>query len=343
VMGLRMMLTVRVLVICSFFFVHCFQQAQAEEIGHWHEIHFNSNSAVNFHHFLFEMARTGEDLKAQGWKRNLSNDELNQLSNILSYYKENLINRGRSAMRTDPELLAISRELTQYVQGRAVRFQNPKYQELFEKSFPIYADLLWQRDNSHNKQWLNNLLPLLDKYGDSIQAKLETKLEHSLFSTKRHTVDIVYRPGHENGAFTLDTSYTVINSFRSDYSNLASLEMIFHEIAHASATDTLFNKIMTTFKQEKVEQSTGIWHPIMFYTVGNIVEQTLEQDHVKYVQYGSKQGIFTQGYFSQFTPYIDKYWAPHMDSNEPMDTAILKIAQEISLFSDKTAKAAALK
>ncbi|QSX40341.1 hypothetical protein [Shewanella cyperi] len=333
-----MRLAVKALVICGCFLVHGLQQAQAEEIGQWHEIHFNSNPAVNFHHFLFEMARTGEDLKTQGWKRDLSKDELDRLSSIVAYYKEHLITRGRSAMRTDPESLAISRELTQYTPGRTLRFENPDYQALFEKSFPIYADLLWQRDDASNKLWLSNLLPLLEKYGNSIQARVEAKLEHPLFSAKQHKVDIVYRPGHKNGAFTLEIPYTAINSFRSDYSGLASLEMIFHEVSHSSATDTLFDKVMATFKQEGVENSTAIWHPIMFYTVGTIVEQTLAQDHIQYIQYGSKQGIFTEGYFSSSTPYIEKYWAPHMDNNERMDATIASIAKEMHLAADKTAK-----
>ncbi|WP_281212648.1 hypothetical protein [Shewanella insulae] len=332
---MKLAVAVKVLVICSLSFAHYLQQAQAKEIGQWHEIHFNSNSAVNFHHFLFEMARTKEDIQAQGWKRNLSNNEVRQLSNILSYYKENLTNRGRSAMRTDPELLALSSELTQYTEERTLKFHSPEYQELFENSFPIYLDLLWQQHHSHNQLWLNNLLPLLDKYGDSIQTKIEAKLEHQLFTAKKHAVDIVYRPGHRNGAFTLDTPYTMINSFRSDYRGLASLEMIFHEVAHTSATNILFDKIKTTFKQQGVEKSTSIWHPIMFYTVGTIVEQTLAQDQIQYVQYGTKQGIFTRGYFSSFTLYIEKYWTSHMDSKAPMDATINKIAQEIGLRASK--------
>ncbi|MBM7072904.1 hypothetical protein JQC92_12825 [Shewanella sp. 202IG2-18] len=287
----------------------------AAEIGRWNQLQFNSNPAVNFHHFIFEMARTEEDIKAQGWKHELTKQEQKNLTTLIAYYKTNFVGKGRSPMRKLPALKDVSKSLTKYKQGSAITLSNKQHLALFNQAFPIYKSNLWKQHDKYNKTWLNALVPKLNKYGSKIQSRLEDKFEMPLFSVKQHPVDIVYRPGHRNGAFTHEWPYTLINSYRDGYKGNASLEMIFHEVAHANAEKKLHQSIRTQFDKIGLKRERDIWHPILFYIVGKTTEDVLADSGIEYSQYAS-DGIFNRGYFKKFTPDVMTYWKPYLIKNE---------------------------
>ncbi|RLV59948.1 hypothetical protein D5018_09720 [Parashewanella curva] len=302
----------------------------AKEIGSWNQIKFKSNPAVNLHHFIFEVARTGNDITEQGWQDSLTQQEQAQLRELVAYYKSNFIGKRRSAMRTMPWLQNVSRSLTQYQDGMRIQLENKKHLELFKQAFPIYKSKLWQTHDEYNKAWLSDLLVKLNKYGLKIQTRLEDRFEAPLFAANEHPVDIVYFAGHRNGAFTHEWPYTMINSSRSDYQGYASLEMIFHEVTHAHAESNLSKTITSEFNKLGLEQNRNIWHPIQFYIVGKTTEEVLANNGIKYTQYATNT-IFKRGYFSKFTPTVMKYWHGYPTAkNASLKEVVIGMAQGMS-------------
>ncbi|WP_133405979.1 hypothetical protein [Parashewanella tropica] len=305
----------------------------AKEIGTWNQIKFKSNPAINLHHFVFEMARTGNDITEQGWQDSLTQQEQAQLRELVAFYKNNFFGKRRSAMRTMPWLQNVSRSLTQYHDGMSIQLENKRHLKLFKQVFPTYKNKLWHKHDEYNKAWLSDLLVKLNKYGLKIQTRLEDRFEAPLFAANEHPVDIVYFAGHRNGAFTHEWPYTMINSSRSDYQGYASLEMIFHEVTHAHAESNLSKTIATELDKVGLKQERYIWHPIQFYIVGKTTEKVLAEQGIKYSQYATDT-IFRRGYFAKFTPTVMKYWHGYPTvKNASLKEVVIDMAQGMSAKS----------
>jgi len=300
---------------------------KADTVGHWRQVNFNSNQAINFHHLLFDMARTHKPLAEYQWPSGLSTEEVALLRRLTSFYQQHFVSLGRSAMRAALPLQHMTKALTTYSVGNALTLPIQSLQADFVRGLSLYQKHLWPQHDRQNKLWVVKLINLLKTYGSPIQTRLEQQLESPLFTGVTHPVDVVFYPGHKNGAFTQDWPYSMLNSSQSSYQGLAALEMFFHEISHASAADKLFELIQTKFAQQGLQAFQDIWHPILFNLVGQTTKAALAQNKVKYREYAQVQDIYNRGYFSQFTPFIHSSWKA--TDTWPLTERIQNLAQHI--------------
>jgi hypothetical protein len=96
--------------------------------------------------------------------------------------------------------------------------------------------------------------------------------------------------------------------------------MLFHEASH-----TTFSKIFQTMgseakAQNKLYRRRDLWHAVLFYTVGTMVERRIPG----YTQYAVKNGLFERSW-PGVPEMLEKDWKPYLDGKIDMITAIRRM------------------
>ena len=173
------------------------------------------------------------------------------------------------------------------------------------------------------------MAPKIELYGEKIEKKLKLLFQSELITKNVHLVDVVYKPGTKQGAYTSSrSSQTVINSTTKDSQAWFSLEIIYHEISHAvsvSRHSKLRNLITSVFKRNGLEDEIGIWHPLQFYTVGEVVKEAITAQAPNYMPYANYNGLYNGSW--DYESIITKHWKPYLEGKVTMEIAINNIAK----------------
>lgn len=173
-------------------------------------------------------------------------------------------------------------------------------------------------------------------YSEEIEKRLKGLFQSELITKNIHLVDVVYKPGTKQGAYTSGRNgQTIINSTSKDYQSWFSLEMICHEISHAVSLgreSKLRKLISSVFKLNGLEGEIGIWHPIQFYTVGEVVKETISGKVPNYMPYANYNGLYKGSW--HYENIIIKYWKPYIKGNVTMEIAIDNIAKQLLIQRD---------
>jgi hypothetical protein len=303
----------------------------AQEIQRWNGIVFNSNLEVNFHHFLYELARDDKYFQSILNSENLTQHEIKTLKESVTLYKNQLGKRHILFSRGEIP------QMTNVVLTRQNLDINTSISNAFLSSKQIYLNYFWEKHNLQNKIWTENLIPKLEHYGDSISKKLTFLFQSELVIGNSHRVDVVYKAGLTQGAYTSGRNrQTVINSANEDYQNWYSLEMTFHEISHAislSRDSKLRRVISSIFKSNGLESGIGIWHPIQFFTIGEVTREVISDQAPNYVPYAMHNNLFEKSW--DYENILIQFWNPYIDGKVTMETAVENIAKQLLLQKDK--------
>ncbi|AWF82662.1 hypothetical protein BTJ40_18625 [Microbulbifer sp. A4B17] len=296
----------------------------------WHSVNFESEPQLNMHLFLYELARDEDlydTLKDEG---GLSFEEQALFDHAISEYRKYGANKNIHILRSDSEIADLTALLLVSNPVGPDSVDNILYARINEISI-IYKTKLWKLHHERNLKWYLDLKSKLDIYGDTISSSLEALFDEKLVADE-HTVNIVYKPGMRQGATTSGRSFqTVINSTYPDYSDWYALEMFFHEISHANSVgrnSKLQQIISTEFSRLGLDNHKGIWHPIQFYTVGEVVKKVISKDVSEYVPYAEVRGLYTGRW--DYKMVLDQNWKPYLDGEVSMETAVENIASALS-------------
>ncbi|WDE04790.1 hypothetical protein SG34_026335 [Thalassomonas viridans] len=284
---------------------------------------FYSNIEVNLHHFLYELARDENQLQQLQNNPALTNKQKARFSHAAQFYKTRYIDKKEHLVWSDAEL----GRFTALLNNRATpENNNSELQQIFHDLLPLYQQSLWPQHFKQNQHWQRQLATKLDKYGQQIQTALEQAFQSPLVVIAQHPVDIVYKAGIRQGAYTTGrVPHTTINSTDADYAGWAALEMLFHELSHAVAVNRN-SKLSQLIKAEFTDSKVRVWHPILFYTVAQVVKQAIAAEHPNYVSYAGKQDLYMQGWGVDEAVLI-KYWQPYLEGKVTMAQAIKNLAR----------------
>lgn len=300
------------------------------EVGSWGEVVFRSDPLLNLHLFLYEMARDENALKEFRSGGSINSEDLPYFEKAIEEYRELGAERNIHIIRSDSEVAELTGVLLNRQNIDIEISQDSLYRHVVNVA-PIYKRNLWEMHSAKNLEWLRGLQVKLDKYGGEISQELE-----KLFSEKLvdgvHTVNITYKPGLRQGATTSGRSFqTIINSSYPDYSGWFALEMFFHELSHVNSVSRksrLQKLIVSEFDKYSLEQHKKIWHPIHFYTVGEVVKRAISKEEPKFIAYAKANGLYV-GHWD-YKVILDRYWMPYLDGLVSMEQAIENIAKELS-------------
>ncbi|WP_226649224.1 hypothetical protein [Microbulbifer variabilis] len=296
----------------------------------WRAVSFKSEPLLNLHLFLYELARDKHFYTTFKKEGEISDNELHLFDAAVRDYIKQGADRNIHIIMSNDEMA----DLTAMILGGDANGTEPANNALYDHvqaPSTIYDKTLWGHHRESNLEWVQSLRVKLDVYGDSIFDRLESLFGEKLI-VKGHTVNVVYKPGMRQGATTSGRNFqTIINSTYPDYADWFALEMFFHEISHANAVrrESKLQKIIAKeFNPLGLDDKKGIWHPIQFYTVGQVVKSEISEDVKNYIPYAEMKGLYVGSW--DYKSLLDQYWMPYLDGEVSMEQAIRNIALALS-------------
>ncbi|WP_046005126.1 hypothetical protein [Pseudoalteromonas rubra] len=186
-----------------------------------------------------------------------------------------------------------------------------------------YRDEIWPQHRAQNQAWTQQSIALLDKYGEQVCSRLSDIFGTRVIVAQQHRVLTVARPFTHGGAFTSGRNLiTFINSYQAGFKDWFALEMLFHEVAHTSFPDSpLYQALQSRAKEQgKQAEFKSLWHPMLFYIVGEVTRQTLAEQGHAFVPYAHWKGL----YKNRQDPLakLNQYWQPYMAGQVSQQQAI---------------------
>ncbi len=286
-------------------------------------LHFEFHSAflMNLHHFLVDAARHPGRIDAVKWSVPPTADEMAAMHEAVAFYATTF---GKRDLLFDDQLRDIKHALARADDARqqADGLGLPRaLAAALARAAPAYARCLWASQDRVNRDWIARVQVLEDRYGTQIQPRLERIFESRFPASIRD--DIVVTTGTFTGAYTDEPPpQTVMPSGWDEYGGLASLEMIWHEAAHAGLGDKLESLIETEAHAMRREPPANLWHAALFEAVGTTVSDVLAHDGViDYVEYAEKNGVYSRAW-PTYMPWLRNEWKTWLDGRGSLKGAV---------------------
>jgi hypothetical protein len=285
------------------------------------QFRFHSAFLMNLHHFLVDAARHPGRIDAVKWSAPPTADEMLAMHEAVAFYATTF---GHRDLLFDEQLRGIKRALVraddarQQADGLGLP---PALTAMLDRAAPAYARCLWESHDRTNHEWIAHVQVLQARYGGQIQARLERIFESRFPASIRD--DVVVTTGTFTGAYTdAPPPLTVLASGRDEYGGLASLEMIWHEAAHAGPSDKLESLIEREAHAMGRELPENLWHAALFDAVGVTTSDVLARDgRPGYVEYAEKNGVHQRAW-PQYVPLLHDAWRAWIADRGSMKAAV---------------------
>ena len=298
---------------------------------------FHSAFWLNLHHFLYEQAIFSAGDSTRRMARNTRPVTLDALSGYQrsvikaarAFYRDSVI---ESSLLFNRRLGEIDRELGRLEQTEGVIGQIGwrALEALLDEMAPIYATYWWPRHDAANRAHVEALEPLVAEYGEAIATE-QTAVLIAEWPEEPIRVDVV-EFANWAGAYTrTDPTRILISSTAGRGDDHGNLETVFHEAGHGMIGRTrgpVSEAIGRAFTEAGKEPPRSLWHPLLFFTVGEIVARQLAEDGVEdFVPYADRYGLYS-GEWGKAHSLLLVYWPAYMAGEATLDDAVEKIAAE---------------
>ncbi len=285
------------------------------------QFQFHSAFLMNLHHFLIDAARHPGRIDAVAWSEPPTADEMLAMHEAVAFYATSF---GKRDLLFDDQLrdikhaLANAGDARQQADGLGLP---PALAAMLDRAAPVYARCLWPSQDRTNREWVTHVQVLEARYGAQIQARLERIFESRFPASIRD--DVVVTTGTFVGAYTdAPPPLTVIPSGWDEYGGLASLEMIWHEAAHAGPSDQLESLIEREADAMGRKLPENLWHAALFDAVGITTADVLARNgRPGYVEYAEKNGVYRRAW-PQYVPLLHDEWRAWIAGRGSMKAAV---------------------
>lgn len=285
------------------------------------QFEFHSAFLMNLHHFLVDAARHQGRIDAEKWSVPPTANEMLAMHEAITFYATSFGERDLlfdDQLRNVKHALARADDERQQADGLGLP---PALTAVLDRAAPVYARCLWGSQDRTNREWIAHVQVLQARYGAQIQARLERIFESHFPASIRD--DVVLTTGTFSGAYTdAPPPQTVLPSGWDEYGGLASLEMIWHEAAHAGPSDKLESLIEREAHAMGRAIPENLWHAALFDAVGITTSAVLARDGKPgYVQYAEKNGVYQRAW-PQYVPLLHDEWRAWIDDRGSMKAAV---------------------
>ncbi|WP_444924786.1 hypothetical protein ACJJH9_07305 [Microbulbifer sp. DLAB2-AF] len=318
------------LIFLSFVFPVLAEEKPSGQLDSWRLVSFKNEPLLNLHLYLYELARDKNLYVALKKEEGIVADQLYLFERAINDYITHGAEKNINIIRSSGEVADLTAMLLSGTPIDSESVNNSLYAHLQELS-TLYNEKMWGLHRESNFRWYLSLREKLDVYGDPIASRLEDLFGEKLL-VNAHTVNIVYKPGMRQGATTSGrSSQTIINSTYSDYSGWLALEMFFHELTHANSVNRkskLQGIISSEFDKYHLKAHKHIWHPIQFYTVGEVVRRVISEEEPNFTDYATLNGLYVGRW--NYKSLLDKHWMPYLNGLVSMEEAVADLAKNLS-------------
>ena len=319
--------------------VSCLAQTPSPSPNSQKIFDFHSDFWINLHHFLYLVALSEKTPKGPhpATMNQVDVETLNTLSEneraawnqAVSYYADSMIEHD---LLFDENMGGLKNQLEDAGTSRDLASANlpAELKQVLLKAAPIYRKYWWARHDAQNRQWVAQLEPLVERYGESLKDSLIRIYEVPWPSHPVRVDATVY--ASQYGAYTTNdpTRPTISTTDPANQGN-AALEIVFHETSHG-----MMKKVMDVMSeaarnvngsnQSKAFRSRTLWHAVLFYTAGELVAEQIPE----YVPYADKNGLWMRAWPSPDRSLIVQDWKPHMNGSVELQPALTKLVHDLA-------------
>lgn len=303
--------------------------AQTTRIGQSGDLfEFHSSFWVSLHHTLYvsarahgghasrmtEMAVLGD---TAGWAA-LTSAERTTWEEALSAYEDVFADLDLSF---DSMAVAVKTQLVELSDHDRPKIQGPPgLVAVLQSAAPVYAKVWWPRHDAANRAWVEEVLPLLEEYGDAIRIGVTSAFRTS-WPAEPIRVDLSPYTGWAGAYATEYPAHIMVSSVAENYKGSQGLEMLFHEALH-TMEGALWDARRVA--RERIGQRIpyNVIHTIVFYTAGMVTAQAVEGHRPYYVVQGM---VERGGGLSRYFPVLEREWQPYLDGTRPFAEAFDRV------------------
>lgn len=297
-------------------------------IGSTDRYEFYSNFWINLHHTWFRKATQSQDTVWQAsfdesFIARLNDNEKETLQKTIDYYREYLVGNSLLFNRV---LYRLKRLLIQFEQEMAVTAEDwPEAKDFFEllnDSKEIYRKYFWGDHNRQNKQILSDHIEQIRKFENPAFERLST-LAQQPWPKEKIRVDISYYANWAGGYTSTSPEVHVVLGSRPKKMKNNWLELLFHEPSHAiikSNEYTVGETIQKVSDELKLNPPRQLWHSLLFYFSGIVVQDLMKAEGVEYELYMIRNDVFGRHH-----EVILKYMPEYVNGNSELDEALKKL------------------
>lgn len=289
---------------------------------------------TNLHHFLYEQAtkdsaptspiRASPDSIGAGLARQREpGQQEGGLTAAVAYYRKNLTPPQRGELSFDSELIEIGLKISRSENIADLRergLEEGLIQALVEAT-PVYRERYWPEDERRNQTWMESAKKLVMEKGEELAKKL-TIVYQSPWPKEPIRMDVTGYAGPAGvytSPATAGPAHTVISSADPRNQGLDAAEVIFHEASHALIKPVL-DAISSECRSRNRPIPRDLWHALLFYTTGQLVQRELGG----HLSYAERYGLY-QGRWARYLEVLRLYWQPYLDGRTDFDQAIASI------------------
>ncbi|CAH9063679.1 hypothetical protein PSECIP111951_03202 [Pseudoalteromonas holothuriae] len=292
----------------------------------WKTLTFINKAEVNLHSFLTFTARKPETLPQLTTQ--LSDTDKQSLQNAVTQYQTFTKQKRFHPLFNNNELA----HMTEWFGNNKplVEIDTTALSQSYFATIGLYKAHIWPTHCKQNMQWQTQLQNKLDVYGDKINQRLSELFLGELISVPEHRVYIHARPFTRQGAFTSARQFvTHMNSYQATNNDWYALELLFHEISHVPfyLNKQLQHNIEQVFSDYGIAQHSRIWHPILFFTVGEVTRQAIAKANPDYQPYANKVNLYKGKW--HYLKELEQHWQPYINGQVSMDEALHNLAKAI--------------
>ncbi|PBQ32717.1 hypothetical protein CNR22_13345 [Sphingobacteriaceae bacterium] len=296
---------------------------------------FQSNPQLNAHLYLYNRAmgckfkKVHEDsLAYYSFKDKLKlvkPADLKTLNAVLMYYRDSLTAKDLlldSLMRDFTDRLSQGTTPTLAWQLRTL-----DQIKIFQ---PYFNKLYWKELDAENKKWILATKDQLVKQETAVVPELERIYQTQLPQSKKITVDLTCYATWA-GAYTYHDLMPHIIFAASRGSNKGELatEVVFHETSHF-LVDKVEGKIKVLAKGKDIRKTINLWHNMIFYTTGNVMDKQWAKEGKLIFPYYVQMKFEEK--FPDFKATVEackEYWDPYISGQSDLDAALKAIVKYI--------------
>lgn len=312
------------------------QEAPSCRVAQSERFVFYSDPWINLHHFLFQWARNLPE-PLEGDRRppveileadqlaGLPDEERAAWTAALDLYREELASEN---MLFNDRLVRLRNALIAAdcgrLDGTAVA---PNIQDALASAMPIYRARWWNRHDQANRAWIAEQTALLESHEQALAQRLE-QVYDGAWPDQPVRLDVGFY-GNWAGGYTTNGPDVVTLEGRS-YPGLQGLEMIFHEVSHASFFEQpLKRDLSAAFAKLGERRPSLLSHTIQFMTPPEILRALLSEEEKPDFD-SAGEAVLTRGRMRNQYEAVKPHWQAYLSGEITRTAALAQIAESLS-------------
>jgi len=297
---------------------------------------FYSDPWINLHHFLFQWARNEPEAVEGDRRRPVEILEVDDLAGLSAEDREvwmSAVNFYRTELASENLLFSdgLVGLRNRLIAGGCGDLDaagiEPVVLKALTSTMPIYRARWWSDHDRANRAWSEEQVGLLEMHEQALAEGL-AKAFGAVWPKDRVRVDVGFYANWAGG-YTTNRPDVVTLEGRS-YPGLQGLEMIFHEVSHASFLEQPLKRDLAAAFEQLGEKRPGLLpHTVQFMTPAELVRSRLSEDESNGFD-SVGEAVLSRGRMREQYDAVRPPWREYLAGEIEREDALERIVEALS-------------